>query len=286
MSIPAPILEQVEALPTLPRAALELNRVLGKADASPREVTKVVRKDPALTANLLRIVNSAAVGLRREVTSVDQAVSMLGQRGLLRVASMALLGRTLPERLPGYDLTTQQLWSHCAAVAVLAERLAGRVAPDARDLAFTAGLLHDIGKLAVGEALEGVRFEVLEALREGERDLLSEERARLGTDHTEVGALLAERWAMPEGISACVAYHHAPSGAPPGQRRLVEVVHVANGLAHALGFGADVGELHRHVDGALVEGWGLEPSALPEVVSEGLEDILELSAHAPASAGR
>lgn len=279
--IPARILEAIDALPTIPKAAIELNKVLAQEDSTPRDVAKVVRPDPALTANLLRVVNSAASGLRREVTTVDQAASMLGQRRLQRIASMALLGRTLPDYLQGYGLSTEQLWSHCAAVAVLCERIALEVDSVQADMAFTAGLLHDIGKLAVGVALEEVKLDVLAGMHLEDHDLIGEERARLGTDHTEVGAALAGRWGLSPSLAAAAAHHHAPAQAPEADRPLVWVVHVANGLAHSLGFGADLAELHREVQPDAFEALGLEPEDVMMLISEGLEPVLDLAENLP-----
>lgn len=279
--IPKRILEAIDALPTIPKAAIELNQVLSRYDTGPADVSKVVRPDPALTANLLRVVNSAASGLRREVTTVDQAASMLGQRKLQRIASMALLGRTLPSYLPGYGLSTEQLWSHCAAAAVFAERIAKVCDVAQPDIAFTAGLLHDVGKLAVGVALDEVKLDVLAGMHIDEHDLIAEERARLGTDHTEVGAELARRWGLGQPLIAAAAHHHAPLNADDACRPLVWIVHLANGLAHTFGFGADLGELHREVQPAAFDALGLEPEAVPELICEGIEDVLDLAGAPP-----
>lgn len=284
MTIPARIMEDLHALPTIPKAALELNRVLSRGDASPSDVAGVVRPDPALTANLLKVVNSASMGLRRKITTVDQAASMLGQRGVLRVASMALLGQTLPTFLPGYGVPTAELWRHCAAVAVLSEQIAVLGGDVEKEIAFTAGLLHDVGKLAVGAALEDVRDAMVDQLQQEGSDLFREERSVLGTDHAEVGQVLAEHWALPEAIASAVAHHHSPDQAPPEHVGVAQIVHVADGLAHALGFGVDIGELHRQIRVDVLDARGLGETELNEVIGNSVEAILEFCEEQPGRA--
>jgi len=281
MSIPARILRDLKALPTLPKAALELNRILADEDTSASDVAKVVETDPALTVNLLKVVNSAAVGLSREISSVRQAATLLGNRGVQRVVSVAIVGHVLPEVLPGYGLQTQEIWAHCAATAVFSERLARRRDEVAPDIAFTAGLLHDVGKLAVGAALEEVREDVIRDLQDGSLQMIEQERRALGTDHTEVGGLLAQRWSLPASIAQSVRHHHEPSGADLKHQSLVQVVHIANGLAHVLGLGADVGEMHRTILPEVLEAQELDADALQHFMGETMDAVLTLIAELP-----
>ena len=113
------------------------------------------------------------------------------------------------------------------------------------ELAFTAGLLHDVGKLAIGVALDEELQGVIESVDEHDLDLFTAEQHRLGTDHCETGRMLAELWSLPAPVVEVIAMHHAPPEADPAHRDLVYVVHVANGFAHSVGFGADVGGMHR-----------------------------------------
>lgn len=281
MKIPARILRDLKALPTLPKAALELNRILADEDTSASDVAKVVETDPALTVNLLKVVNSAAVGLSREISSVRQAATLLGNRGVQRVVSVAIVGHVLPETLPGYGLATQEIWAHCAGTAVFCERLAQRGDEVAPDIAFTAGLLHDIGKLAVGAALEEVRDDVIRDLQDGSLEMIEEERRTLGTDHTEVGGLLAERWSLPAAITESIRHHHDPSAADSEHQSLVQVVHVSNGLAHMLGLGADLGELHRTVLPEVLQAQNLDGDAVQHFVAENMDAVLTLIAELP-----
>lgn len=281
MKISKRILADMAALPPLPKAALQLNRMLTRDDTSASDIERVIRLDPALTAQMLKVVNSAAVGLRREVSTLRQAATLLGNRGVQRVVSMAIVGQVMPKFLPGYGLSTQELWAHCAATAVFSEALATMAGDTSPDVAFTAGLLHDVGKLAVGAALQDVRAEVVKDLEEGDSDFIEEERRVLGTDHTQVGGLLCKRWSLSVPITQSVLHHHEPAQADAEHRALVEIVHVANGLAHMMGFGADVGGLHRRVRPEVLEARGLDNHSIEGVIGSCLDTILSMVAELP-----
>jgi putative nucleotidyltransferase with HDIG domain len=169
-------------------------------------------------------------------------------------------------------------WMHCVAVAVLSERLSGELGVRRPDLTFTAGLLHDMGKLAIGAFVAGSSVEILSRTREGGTAFVSAERAVLGVDHSEAGAMVAEAWNLPPAVAEVSRWHHAPGDAPEAaDRLLIDLVHVADALAHSLGMGTDVGEMARKVDPAAEVRLDVRASRLERVASESLEEIGELA---------
>jgi putative nucleotidyltransferase with HDIG domain len=217
-------------------AALKLVGLLEQSEFANEEVVALLKHDAVLTAKLLRVCNSPSLGLAETVGSIDQAVLLLGYQQILRMVLALALGDALAAPMPGYAVAADELWRHSFIVAVAAEMMAHDSASPGADgaIAFTAGLLHDVGKVAMNQVLTAqyqtaVRYRITE---QG-ASRVEAEREVLGTDHAEVGGCLLSLWRLPEAIVEGVANHHAPVVAPRGL--LSPVVHLANCLAHLSG---------------------------------------------------
>ena len=268
------ILAGIRSLPTFSQTVLQLAPLLRDEEAGPSEYEAVVQLDLALTASLLRMANSAYFGFSRKIGSVREAVTLLGPRRLLELAAMAAAQAVVPPILPGYGIDSGVYWCHSVAVAVLAERFAKerRIAVPA--LTFTSGLLHDIGKLVISNFLAAETDALRSQLALERRSLIECERELIGADHTQIGAELAHAWNLPEEVVRVIARHHEPTSTDqPNGDPLVDLVHSADCLSHSLGFGADVGELHRQVDERAIARLGLRHVDLEHVASRALPEI-------------
>jgi putative nucleotidyltransferase with HDIG domain len=230
------LVAQVKNLPTVSYAALKLVNLLDQPSVSNDEVVQVLKYDNVLTAKLLRACNSPYFGLEDPVSSVDQAVFLLGHQQILHIVLTLAFGSAMVIPLPGYAVEANELWRHSLITATAAETAAADI-PDLNvepAVAFTVGLLHDMGKLVLSQALTpefqaDIRQRVeLEHLSRSEA-----EKAVLGTDHSEVGACLLREWRLPEDIVEAVANHHHPVLEP--RPRLSVVTHLANCIAHLAG---------------------------------------------------
>lgn len=272
------ILGRVQSLPTLPSSVARLAALIGDPRAGAREFEAVIRPDPALTTNLLRLANSAYFGQCREVDSVRQAIAIMGLKRVFEVAASVSFARVIPPALPGYGIGTKGFWTHSVAVGALAERLARELGQEAPGLLFTAGLLHDVGKLAISSFLMDESAQVRARLAEGRIPFVAAEQAVLGTDHAEVGLAVVESWGLPPAIGVAARWHHHPCAATNAEETLLaSLVHAADCLAHLLGYGADVGEMRREVDRRVVELLDLRPARLEKVACETMSEIDEMA---------
>jgi len=245
----ADILAAICEIPLLSPSASRLLQIASEEDYDINEIIDVVKCDSALTARLLKTVNSVAYGLVHQVTSIDRAVSYLGER---LVAGIALEGsaKTLfNKELEGYEGPAGELWEHDLRTAVAAREIARHCQTDlSKDLAFTAGILHAIGKAVLSDFLHDSAAGLLTDIDSHDvKDYLEGERSILGMDHTEAGFELAKAWELPESLQMAIRYHHTPQQAPEEYRPLVYAVHLGCIIAMMSG-GHSSDALQYHLD--------------------------------------
>lgn len=261
------IISQASELPPVSEAALKLLKLLGSAHHDNEDVVKSVQYDSILTAKLLRACNSAIQGLREPIGSIDQAVLQLGQQEILRLVLALNVGGTMNRELGGYAVGESELWAHSITTALAAERIVEHGHADVFDpsLAFTAGLLHDIGKVVLNKALTSESQAAVRArIKEGGVSRPEAEHSVLGLDHAEVGAALLTRWRLPETIVEAVANHHHPPKMRP--LPLSALTHVANFIAHTIGSTPGWDGYAVRVDEAIAAQMGLNTDSLQQVM--------------------
>jgi HD-like signal output (HDOD) protein len=223
---------QCNALPCLPQVAVELLRLIREDHAQGEEIAWVVEHDPALVARLLRMVNSPLYGLRTEISSVSHAVVLLGIAAVRAIALSFSITKGLGSE--SRDPFRRRYWKRAVIAGVAGREIAANLTSVDKEVAFLGSLLQDIGVLVLSTILP--RDQVF-TLGEAQRhlDQVRLERARLGTDHVEVGAYFAERWNFPRDLTSAVRWHHDPDACDePEHRELVRVVAVSDLLAEAL----------------------------------------------------
>ena len=233
---PNEVIAKVKNLPAVSQAALKLVTLLDQPAVSNEDVVAALKYDNVLTAKLLRACNSPYFGFEEKIASVEQAVLILGHQQILHMVLSLAFGGAMSTTLPGYAIEARELWSHSLTAAVAAEQLVKSGVPLEVEppVAFTAGLLHDIGKLAMNQVLDAdARTAVRASIAQKSLPRNIAEREVLGTDHCEVGAHLLKTWRLPDEIVEAVARHHRPVTAPAP--KLSAVIHVSNCLAHLVG---------------------------------------------------
>lgn len=229
-----PILAEIERLPTISPVVAEVLRLTSSDMAHAADVATAISRDPALTARVLRLVNSAYFGFSTSVATVYHAVIILGFEAVrsLTVAVAAVDAASHARKEIGVSL--EDYWYHAAAVASSSRDVARSALPCSWGEAFTAGLLHDIGHLILASCVPQAYREVMAATQGRGRPIAKVEQEILGADHTEIGALVARRWNLPELLVSAIRHHHDP-GLAEDYREVVAAVHVANVVAHTTG---------------------------------------------------
>jgi diguanylate cyclase (GGDEF)-like protein len=201
------ILQSCRTLPSVPAVAMQVLDLSQDPDVGTAKVAKAIARDPALTAKILKVANSAWCGIRREVTTLDQAVSLLGLNGTMSLALSFSLVRGLQKKTNAKTFDHQAYWwrSVTSAAATLSVGTCIKAAP--QEELFLAGLLQDIGMLALNEAMP--TYGALVASANREHDMLVEiERRNLLTDHAEVGAWFLKKWGLPSRLIEAVGVSH------------------------------------------------------------------------------
>ncbi len=260
------LVQQLNSLPMIPSVIVKVNEQASNPQTSALDLARTIMGDQALTARLLRVVNSPFYGFPRNISTVTEAVTILGfnpVRNLLLSSSVVDL--LAADETPEFSPTA--LWQHAVGTAVGASRIARYVRYEDQEGMFVSGLLHDVGKLVMFHSMPKDYIKVLRAARTEDIPLRTAEQRLLGYSHDEVGQLLAERWKLPVRLGETVGFHHQPALAENCKREAA-MVHAADIIAHAMGFGSSGEDV---VPPLLKESWamlGFPAGSLETMIAE------------------
>lgn len=226
------LIEKIDTLPASPALLPKLTRALDDINNTDiHEVVDIIIFDSALTAKLLQIANSAYFGSQTHITTVGDAISQIGYEAVFLLAS-AISGSNVLKAAPGTGLDAVLLWKHSVTTAFGAQHVAQAYGMDG-NLAFTSGLLHDLGKVIFAEAYGRNYTMMFDAAKRGPVSLIDWETEHYGCNHADVGATLLENWKIPKSLVAGVKYHHHPSAAGEN-KELAACVCLGNALSRTL----------------------------------------------------
>lgn len=235
------VVGRIRGLPTLPTVVTRLMQVVDSPASTAADVAKVVASDQSLMARVLRIVNSAFYGLPRRVSTLTQATVLLGMNAIKNMALSVTVFDTFGSDTEGDALfSREQFWYHSLGAAAAAKVLARQLRYPVPEEAFMAGLIHDIGKVAIDQYLHSSFTDIVRKVREQDLSMRQAEIQVLGVDHSEIGLWIAEKWNLPPQLVEAVGYHHRPTQARRAPK-LTAVVALADALARweKLGSGGD-----------------------------------------------
>lgn len=267
---------RVFKIPSLPESATRVLRSMRHVHVDLRRLVRIMETDPAWAADLLRTANSSLWGLNGAASSLAGAVDLLGLRRVHQLVAISAVRPLLLEPLPAYELGAGELWNHSIATAVATREILFEKGLKPCEEAFTAGLLHEVGKLVIGNAvvdepdaifgcsdLEGLSFE------EAETRVLQ-------INHAEAGAVLLEHWNMPTWVVEAVRFHHAP---PDYSCMMADLIHLADALSLSAGVGAGRDGLHYRLSPEVSLRWNLSRRSVERILGrtmEALDDAKDL----------
>ncbi len=221
-------LETVEELPMLSDVAVRINSMLQDMDTSADELAGVIEKDPAIVTKLLKMTNSSFFGFSAKVSNTAHAVMILGYNTVLNaVLSMAVIDAMGAGPGKRSGLNMKAFWRHAVSVAVVSRYLCRTLGGHRHENAFTAGIIHDIGKIVMAQFFTGRFMELTRCINEERISFRAAEKRLFSMGHDAMGAFLARRWNLPNDLSAAIAQHHHPD-MMPDVNHLALVVHAAD----------------------------------------------------------
>ncbi|GBC97018.1 Ribonuclease Y [bacterium HR16] len=230
------LVQTIRDLPALPEVVVRVMRMTEDPRSDAQSIAKVIATDQAMAARVLKLANSAFYGLPRRVSTLSEAVVILGFRTIKNLAIAASTFELLNREIAGYWLQRGELWRHSLACAIGAQLIARKVRLPVVEEAFVAGLLHDIGKVAINLFVREQFDQIMERAQQDRIPFVEAEQAVLGFNHAMAGGLIAEKWNLPPSLVSVIKYHHQPSSAPD-KDLMISVVHLADILSITMGIG-------------------------------------------------
>jgi len=201
-------LDRITGLPTIPVILFEVNKMLQDDECSVKKLSDLIESDQALTARILRLVNSAFYGFRSEIVDISRALIVLGfntVRNAIVTVSTIDTFRSSGD-FEGFEI--KDLWKHSVAVAITSKQLAEKGRVISSDDAFVAGLLHDIGKIIIAQFFRDHFYKILQSMQEEKISFIEAEMKLSSVHHGYIGGYLAEKWQFPKRLADTIRLHH------------------------------------------------------------------------------
>ncbi|MDX1709034.1 MAG: HDOD domain-containing protein [Desulfobacterales bacterium] len=273
---PLKITESISNLQPIPQIALKILRIINADNYEIKTITDEIRKDQVISARTLQLCNSVMFARRKKIDSLNHALVMLGEHLLLKFVISASLNNFFKQIGWGYSLCKGGIYHHAVGTAIIAEKLATLTGRAEAASAYMAGLLHDIGKVALDQFIHSAFPLFYRELNQGDKHFSEIERQLLGIDHTEVGAELALNWSFPESLVEVVRHHHYPENATQ-HAALVHIVYLADLLMSRFHSGLELELLNTDDLAKRLGAIGLSLADFPLIIDQIPLKVLESS---------
>jgi len=233
------LLNRVDAIPGNFHIAIKVAKMLDDFNVNIQELSKIIGTDQSFTVQLLKLCNSAQFGFSRKIVTVNDAITRLGFKTLKSLVFVVVSKGSFNRPVEGYDLSKGELWRNSLSCAVYSKYLAEISGYHDPELAFTAGLLRDIGKLIIHEYVKEEYDNIINLVNTENIGFSEAEEKVLGYNHSQVGAKIATKWNFPKVLEETIEFHHNPKKATSdcADQKLINIIHVADSIAMMLGIG-------------------------------------------------
>lgn len=261
------LVRQIDDLPTLPSVVTQIIQLVEDPETSAADMNEVISQDPALTAKVLKLVNSAFYGFSRQISTVREAVVILGFN---RVKSLALSASVFEVfQGPGTDeFDRVGLWEHSVATGVSGEIVGKRMEYPNPEEILVGGILHNIGKIVIDLYFHDELQDIFDYIRDRNSSMLEAEKVILGVGHPEIGAWLADEWDLPDRLITGIRHYPQPTKAPEDLRELPMLIHVGDVFARTKDMGWTGDEVIPPFEEEVMEQLDLEKSDIPSILEE------------------
>jgi len=230
------IVERIQTLPTLPTVVMQLLKLVNDPESNAMDVKQILSRDQSLTIKVMKLVNSSFYGYAGKIKTLQQAVVILGFQTLKSITLSATVFNSFAGKgCPGFDRGA--FWKHSIATGVAARLIAAEKGMREVEEAFVAGIIHDIGKVALDEYAPEQFAKVIAHVHKNNVSMYEAEKAVIGASHAQIGRWLATRWGLPAELVDVIFYHHQPANAQKAPQ-LTAMVHLADHLARTLKLGS------------------------------------------------
>jgi len=260
------ILRPIKELPPMPQSVFKAREIMANPKSSFKELGQILERDQGIATAVLKFANSAYYGLSGRVSSIQRASVVLGHKTIAELITVAAASRLLGKKLDGYDLGAGELWRHSLGVACASKIIANMKNSGLANDVFTAGLIHDAGKLILGPYILEWKEEFQQFMADGRKTFLNAEREILGFDHSQIAAEVCKNWLIPQPLATAIEYHHYPSRSQGSE--LAYIVHVADAIAMMTGLGLGADGLNYQMDDKAVEFLGLQRRDISNIMVE------------------
>jgi len=246
------ILKSITTLPAFPATGNKVAQLLSKPDYSVAEIANVIKLDPSITANILKMANSVYFGTRQKISTINDAVVHLGQKNLLRAIQTAGVSKYYKKGAGGYYDKATDLWEHSVAVALMSQIISKKITGEEDTTLYTAALLHDVGKIIMGEFVRDSLAKICALVSTQRVSFVEAEQFVIGINHAELGGKIAAYWNFPVEIREAISFHHRPDLLEKEEKMMPWIVYMADQACLMLGLGGGIDGLsYRAVDQVL-----------------------------------
>ncbi len=269
------ILRAVKDLPPMPQVVIKAQEVMANPASSFKDLGAIIEMDQAIAARVLKLANSAYYGLRGMVSSIHQAIVVLGYEALGELISVVGASGLIDNILTGYRLEAGFLWQHSLAVAFGSKVIAKKRYPRLENDAFSAGLLHDAGKIIMDPFVLEKEADFEKFMGDEKATFLMAEKAIFGFDHAEITYEICLQWGIPESQCIAIKNHHYPSLSEGNS--LAYILHIADLMAMQSGIGTGVDAMQYQAESGALDQLKMDQADLHEISQQVIEAVNKIA---------